>query len=102
MTEFEIGIGTEIGIEIGIGTEIRIEIGIEIDRLFVFIIYILYISTPSWSTHASPASTRTSHLWFQNDKLAQKILDPMTFEYFLAIENTQRTKPSWQRMNNLT
>jgi hypothetical protein len=53
VTEFEIGIGigTEIGIEIGIGTEIRIEIGIEIDRLFVFIIYILYINTPSWSIH---------------------------------------------------
>jgi hypothetical protein len=23
----------------------------------------------------------------------------MTFEYLLAIENNQRTKPSWQRMN---
>ena len=29
-------------------------------------------------------------------------LDTMTFEYFLAIENTQRTKPSWQRMNKQT
>ena len=88
MTEFEIGIEIEIGI------------GKLIDYLFLLFIY--YISTPSWSTHASPASTRTSHLWFHNDKLAQRILDPMTFEYFLAIENTQRTKPSWQRMNNLT
>jgi len=24
-----------------------------------------------------------SHLWFHNDKLAQRILDPMTFEYLL-------------------
>ena len=72
----------------------------EIDQLFVLLFILLYISTPSWSTHASPASTRTSHLWFHNDKLAQRILDPMTFDYLLAIENTQRTKPSWQRMNN--
>ena len=26
----------------------------------------------------------------------------MTFEYFLAIESNQRTKPSWQRMNKQT
>jgi hypothetical protein len=91
VTEFEIGIEIEVGIEIG-----KL-----IDYLF-FIIYILYFSTSSWSTHASPASTRTSHLWFHNVELAQRILDPMTFEYFLAIENTQRTKPSCQRMNNLT
>jgi hypothetical protein len=26
----------------------------------------------------------------------------MTFEYLQAIENNQRTKPSWQRMNKPT
>ena len=75
-----------------------------INYLFYYIYY--YISVlPAGvhSTRASPASTRTSHLWFHNGKLAQRILDPrMTFEYHLAIENTQRTKPSWQRMNKLT
>jgi len=42
-------------------------------KLFNYLFYYpFYISTPSWSTHASPASTRTSHSWFHNDKLAQK------------------------------
>ena len=44
---------------------------------------------------------RTSHLWFYNDKLIRRNLDPMTFVYFLAVENNQCIKPSWQRMNNL-
>ena len=42
------------------------------------------------------------YIYFHNDELAQMILNPVSFEYFLAIENTQRTKPSWQRMNKLT
>ena len=76
----------------------------EIDQLLLYYLLLYISSTPSWSTHASPASTRASHLWIQNDELAQRILDPMTFEYFLvAMDNTQRTKPSWQRtMNKLT
>jgi len=43
---------------------------------------------PGWSTHASSASTRmTCHEWFHNDELAQRILDPMTFEYFFSNRN---------------
>ena len=104
MTEFEIGIGTEIGIEIGIRTEIRIEIGFGklIDYLFLlFIYYILVLPVGVHMPHQRPPG-RVIYGFTMTNWPRGFYVDPMTFEYFLAIENTQRTKPSWQRMNNLT
>jgi len=77
---------------------LKLELEIEINQLFV----LLFIyQSPSWSTHSSPCPPPPGqHLWFHNDKLAGRILDLMTFEYLLAIEITQRTRP-WKGMNKL-
>ena len=76
-------------------TDFELENGI-FNYLFYFIIEYTCLTSTITSV------PRMSHLWSRNDKLAQRILDPTTFDYLLAIENTQRTKPSWQRMSKLT
>ena len=40
--------------------KLELKMEFEIDQLFALLFILLYISTPSWSTHASPASARTS------------------------------------------
>ena len=82
-------------------TDFELENGI-FNYLFYFIIHQYSQLEYTCLTSTSTSVHQDSHLWSHNDKLAQRILDPMTFEYLLAIENTQSTKPSWQHMNKLT